>query len=149
MVSVKPLVLMLLLTIGLAIECLGACPALRSPRDRHLQHVAQAYANFMARHQTQSYRGEGHYQFYKRTTWLAQRIGPAAYEEITAESWDWNANADAQTLWADAAASWRGTYQGPRDPGHWKVAGRSHQAIGAAMAQGQNGIWYFCIISRD
>lgn len=111
---------------------------LESDRNVAISRIAQGHADYQAKVGVQ-----GHQGFDQRRMWLISTVGPGAYAEICAESWDRQANDSPEELWTEMFTSWR------QSPGHWSVASRKHSEYGSGMAKSKRGIWYATIITRD
>jgi len=120
-------------------ESKAACPALESPHSRLMDALAQRHAEYMARN-----RRQGHDGFSNRADIIRGGLdGVREVAEICAESWPKQCDCTTAELWAEFVKCWR------QSSGHWSVACRKHRFIGAAMAQGKNGVFYGCIIAGD
>jgi hypothetical protein len=74
---------------------------------------------------------------------LRRAAGLLRPAEICAESWAWQANCSEAELWAEAVRCWQ------QSRGHWGVASVRHTRIGAAMARGSDGRWFFTILTEE
>jgi len=101
-----------------------------------LQELAAEHAAYQA-----SRRRQGHQRFGARFARVTKELGQVRCAEIVAESWPWLKDAELAAVGEDMYKSWR------QSRGHWLVAKKRHQFIGAEMAKGSNGIWYACLIA--
>jgi len=108
---------------------------LETPKHRILCIAAKEAADLQAQKNKQ-----GHWDWNNRRLQLVTSSGYSTIEEICAESWPNQRDADDEALWTEAFDSWR------QSPGHWSVANRTWRAYGRAKSQGSNGVWYFVII---
>ena len=115
------------------------CPALESPRHEALDKLAQHHANRMARTRHQSH------DYFQRERYFAARRATGCYSvvEIVAETWADKHYETQEQVWIELVRSWR------TSRGHWGVANRKHKFVGAAMAQGSNGVFYGVVICCD
>ncbi len=116
----------------------AACPALESPRHEALDRLAQQHADYMARVEVQ-----GHQRWNMRSQAALHTTGCESVAEICTESWERQRDDPPEKLWAEFVRCWR------QSPEHWWTASRRHKYIGAAMAQGKNGVWYGCVIAGN
>lgn len=82
-----------------------------------------------------SHRRQGHQNWDYRRTQLAERLPRFRFEEVCAESWNWNTRDEAAV---EMFNSWR------QSPGHWQLVTAPNKWYGYSMAKGSNGIWYAC-----
>lgn len=110
-----------------------------SPIDPYLQSMATDHARYMAR----ACRG-GHQHFSRRFKMVLDRYGQQTKcSEIAAESWK---HEDGKPLSAIGTSMWKSWKY---SSGHWRVASKLHEAMGAEMARGRNGVWYAAILVID
>ena len=108
---------------------------LETPKHMTLCSAAKESADLQARRNEQ-----GHWNWNNRRLQLVNSSGYVTIEEICAESWPNQRDANDEVLWTEAFDCWR------RSPGHWSVANSTWRAYGRARSQGSNGIWYMVII---
>jgi len=107
--------------------------------DPYLQSLATDHARYMAR----ACQG-GHQHFSRRFRMVLEHFGQqVTCSEIAAQSWKHEDDEPLAVLGASMWKSWR------QSSGHWRVASKRHEAIGAEMARGRNGIWYGTILVVD
>jgi len=111
---------------------------LDSPRSPVLDEAAMESAKLQAERNEQ-----GHHDWAQRRSKIVATSGYASIEEICAESWPEQRDADDETLWTEAFISWK------QSPGHWRIANTRWRAYGRARAQGSNGIWYFVVLAAS
>lgn len=107
------------------------------PNDM-LMKIAQEHSDYQA-----SIGVQGHQHFDQRYSQLQLQVGDYKYAEICAESWPEQKDATPEELGHEAFKCWEAS------SGHWSVASVKHRFFGAGVAQGNNGIWYFCMIVGD
>jgi hypothetical protein len=110
-----------------------------SQRHEILQEIATRHARYQAKMCKQ-----GHQYWTSRYWELQRRVGKKyKFAEIAAESWPWQKDCTPKELGIEFFTCWRKSH------GHWETAKQKHRFFGADMAQGENGIWYACIITGD
>lgn len=105
--------------------------------NQFMMDKAQTHAEYEAVH------GQGHQGFSDRVAALQLQVGPYQYAEICAESWPEQKDATPEELGYEAFKCWE------QSKGHWSVCITKHKYVGYGVAQGNNGIWYFCAIVGD
>jgi hypothetical protein len=109
-----------------------------SRRHELLMELAQKHAKYMAERDTQ-----GHQNFQKRFDAVVDAGLGSSAAEICAESWRWQEDDSPDQLGREMFKCWKSSR------GHWSVASKPHKYFGAAMAKGESGTWYACIIVAD
>jgi hypothetical protein len=84
----------------------------------------------------------GHQNFQQRWDTIRSILGVNA-SEIAAETWDRQKDDSLEAVADEMFRCWR------QSPGHWRVASVKHTYFGGDMAQGEDGIWYSCMIGAD
>lgn len=113
-------------------------------RSDFLVELAQGYAQYMAKLDSQA--GHAGWDFRYRRIWAA--LGMRAVE-VTAESWDRQANAPMDEIGDEMFRTWRQSDGPPPKADHWGVVSEPHTLYGDGLAKSQTGIWYACIIVAD
>lgn len=109
------------------------------PRHPLLEELSRKHAEYMA-----SRRRQGHQQFAARMKAAMKEFGATVRcSEIAAQSWPWQFDEDYVTLGAEMFKCWKFS------KGHWSVASKRHDWIGAGMAMGRNRLWYATIMTVD
>jgi len=123
-----------LIDAGLAYRGAHVCES--EPHDL-LQSLARGHAQYQA-----TKRRQGHQRFQERFDAIYEALGLSA-AEIAAESWGRQRNDPLPEIGTEMFRCWE------QSPGHWRVASARHKYFGADMAQGDNGVWYACILVAD
>ena len=114
----------------------GAHVCESEPHDL-LQSLARGHAQYQASRQRQ-----GHQRFQERFDAIYKALGLSA-AEIAAESWERQRDDPLLAIGVEMFRCWE------QSSGHWRVASTKHKYFGADMAQGNNGVWYACILVAD
>lgn len=115
-------------------------------RDDLLVRLAQEYAGQMAAIDSQSKgwgrRREGHFGWDARSATIRRQLGLRGVE-VSAESWDRQANAPMPEIARTMFDSWKAS------TGHWKVVSTPHERYGDGLARSASGTWYAALIVAD
>jgi hypothetical protein len=115
-------------------------------RDPLLVQLAQTYSEQMAAINSQSKgwgrRREGHFGWDARYATIRSQLGLRGVE-VSAESWDRQANASPPEIGRTMFESWRAS------SGHWRVVSTPHKRYGDGLAKSRRGIWFAAVIIAD
>lgn len=114
---------------------LGILSILEATFHPTILKYAQAHADYQAK-----YCRQGHNGWDARRRDLVTELPGYGFEEVCAESWPEQSDADAA---GEMFNSWQ------HSRGHWEYVNSPHDFYAYAMSRGTNGVWFACGIFAD